>query len=76
MALRKISQATCRTRVAKVYRDAEWDQYVVRFTVGTTRLPGADYFTHDKRDALETAAHWVQQVVGIPMRNMRDFDRL
>lgn len=40
--------------VAKVYRDSEWEEYVVRFfTCGAEQ--GTGYHTNDKKDALSTA---------------------
>lgn len=40
---------------AVVYRNVDWDEYVVRFWRAGTYQKGADYFTGDKQDALETA---------------------
>lgn len=40
---------------AKIYRDAEWDEYVVVFFRDGKRLPDADYHTGDWDDADATA---------------------
>lgn len=37
----------------KIYRDSEWDEYIVK----DTREAGDGYHTDDKQDALDTAAH-------------------
>lgn len=51
-------------RVAKVYRDAEWNEYVVRFTEFWVNLPEAsNHHTDDKLDALGTARHWVNSTI-------------
>lgn len=47
MAKRKIKQIGA----VSVYRDSEWDEYVVR--IGGN--PETDYFTDDKDDAFKTA---------------------
>ena len=40
----------------RVYRDSEWDEYVVRiFSREGLLLDGGGYFTSDKEDALGTA---------------------
>lgn len=40
---------------AKVYRDAEWGEYRVRFYALGTHLRDADYHTDDREDAMSTA---------------------
>ena len=51
-------------RQARVYRDAEWDEYVVKFDerMGTAWIhrEAADYHTSDKQDALFMAANWLE----------------
>jgi len=58
MPRRLIATFTESKRVAKVYRDSEWQEY--RVTFGWLS-PDADYFTPDKDDALDTARHVVAQ---------------
>lgn len=44
---------------AKVYRDIDWNEYRVKFYLGTGKhLTEADYHTDDKQDALWTADKW------------------
>ena len=43
------------TRRAVVYRDSEWGEFRVNFTLDGTRKPRAYYHTDDKADALGTA---------------------
>jgi hypothetical protein len=52
-------------RVARVYRDAEWNEWVVRFDEWWCGLPEADYFTNDKQDALDTASSWCKTPVDL-----------
>lgn len=47
--------------VAKVYRDAEWQEFRVTFHENGQHLAQADYHTDDAQDAHSTAAHWVAQ---------------
>jgi hypothetical protein len=46
------------SRVAKVYRDAIWEEYVVKFSIDGKKQINADYHTDDKEDALTTANSW------------------
>ncbi len=45
-------------RVAKVYKDLEWEEYRVKFFVDDVQQVHADYHTDDKQDALSTAETW------------------
>jgi hypothetical protein len=47
------------SRVAKVYRDAEWDEHRVTFHKNGVHNKNADYHTDDKDDAHRTAKYWV-----------------
>lgn len=51
-----------RANSAKVYRDADMGEYVVKFYLEGLHLKRADYFTGDRADALGTAC--VQ--IGLP----------
>jgi hypothetical protein len=43
---------------SKVYRNVEWNEYVVKFyDAAGTHMDASDYFTSDKSDAMETAGH-------------------
>ena len=53
------SETEYRGKAAKVYRDSDYDEYVVRFYVDGQRLPAADYFTSDRADAQSTARAFV-----------------
>jgi hypothetical protein len=44
--------------VAKVYRDAEWNEYRVRFYFDGLLNEDADYFTSDKQDAIGSADYF------------------
>ena len=46
---------------AKVYRDAEWDEYRVKFFVDGVHQVDADYHCVDRADAVETAAAMIYQ---------------
>jgi hypothetical protein len=41
-----------------IRRDTEWNQYIVQFFRGDEYLSKADYFTTDRVDAFDTAAHF------------------
>lgn len=47
------------SRLAKVYRDAALDEYVVWFYEDGVRRPETDYYTNDVTDAHGTAHTWV-----------------
>lgn len=53
--MRKIHIATNGDQTAKVYYDSEWQEYRVRLYLDDTLEATADYFTSDKKDALDTA---------------------
>lgn len=55
MAKRKLKSVSNAGRVATVYRDPEWNEYVVKLR----GRPGADYFTSDRGDAEATAKKMV-----------------
>lgn len=63
--LRKIGEAATApgikpSCVAKVYRDAENNEYVVKFYVDEIHQAYADYFTDDKQDAANSADRWIE----------------
>lgn len=43
-----------------IYRDAEWDEYRVRFYINGKHQKDADYHTTDKQDAYDTAAAYLR----------------
>ena len=55
MALRKIETVGNEVFCANVYRDAEWNEYRVRFYHFEDLIEDADYFTDDKADAISSA---------------------
>lgn len=59
--LRKIATAAIGDRLAKVYRDCEWDEYRVKFYLNGTYQKGADYHTDAREDAIGTAIAWAKQ---------------
>jgi hypothetical protein len=46
-------------RVAKVYRNSEWDEYQVKYYRNGIYQSEADSFTDDKDDAVGTAEHFI-----------------
>ncbi|PTT78682.1 hypothetical protein DBR42_22945 [Pelomonas sp. HMWF004] len=51
---------------AKVYRDSDTQEFVVRFyTAEGTLKPAEDYFTDDKADAIGTAEHVINPLPAI-----------
>jgi hypothetical protein len=61
MAKRRIHTYENNGKQAKVYRNSDFDEYEVRFSVQGEDLPDADYFTNDKQDAIDTAYNWVNE---------------
>ncbi len=60
-SLRLLNTHTHNNRVAKVYRDRDWEEYRVKFfDNGKYTGEKADYHTDDKGDANSTADHWVK----------------
>lgn len=59
MALRKIASTEQGKYKAVTYRDAEWQEYRVKFYFDGVHQSAADYHTDDKQDALDTGANWV-----------------
>ncbi len=53
--LRKIHSETLGNRSAKVYRDAEYQEFRARLYLDGVLYEPADYFTDSKSDAIETA---------------------
>ena len=48
-------------KAAKVYRDADWNEYRVKFYRNGMYQEGADYHTDDRDDALGTAEVYTLQ---------------
>ena len=61
MALKLIDIKEFEVRKAKIYRDAEWNEYRVKFYINGAYQENADFHTDSKRDAFDTARHWVNQ---------------
>lgn len=68
MRLRETLSHDKTNRTAKVYRNIDWNEYVVRFYCDGKHLPDADYHTDDKDDAKVTARFWV-----LPYQQSSDF---
>lgn len=56
------TSGTGTVHTAKVYRDSEWDEYVVKFAVDSHLLKKSDYHTSDKQDALDTAKYHIDRI--------------
>ena len=57
---RKLIKTIGTSPQAKVYKDSEWGEYVVKlYSLDGNHLAQGDYFTGDKEDAIETAKHMV-----------------
>lgn len=46
---------------AKVYRNSEWEEFVVKHFESDNHQKNADYHTNDKEDAHNTAKHWINK---------------
>lgn len=64
MARRKLHQTRVGSRcVVRILRDRDYDEYIVQTAIDGRIVGGAeggDYFTNDKQDARDTAAHTVK----------------
>lgn len=60
MALRRLETIESKStgRVAKVYRDATWQEWRVRHYISGTHQADADYHTTDKGEAQQHARSW------------------
>lgn len=56
--LKLIQTLTFNNRIAKVYRDTDWNEYRVQFWDCKVYQSGADYHTHDRQDAVAPAITW------------------
>lgn len=63
MGLRKLgvffNQIT--DKKAEIFRDTEWEEFRVKFYRQGQYQIHADYHTDDRKDANDTAAHWVNK---------------
>ncbi len=59
--LRKVKAFATPILGATVYRDAEWDEYRVKFFRDGVYQSKADYHTDDKEDALSTARSFISK---------------
>jgi ribosome modulation factor len=65
MALRKVYSVSSSVdaqlplRTAVVYRDVEFDEFIVKFYIDEKHQKGADYHDDDKQSAISTAETWV-----------------
>jgi len=48
-------------RAVKVYKNAEWNEYVVQYYDNGQRNPEADYHTDDKQDAIDSASSYLKK---------------
>lgn len=61
---RLISQKAVGNYSVKVYRDTDWNEFVVRFFENGIHQLDADYYTDDKDDAIDTAGRWLSKGAG------------
>ena len=77
MSKRKIAVVGNELYYGKIYRDTDWNEYVVKFYEFDDYIPNADFHTDNKQDAFDTArvesnrrlkvqrANWVQLELAI-----------
>jgi hypothetical protein len=51
-----------RAPAATVFYDFEYEEFVVKFYRGAVPIAGADYFTTDRLEAIETAISFTEEV--------------
>lgn len=64
--MRRLSSWTCTAttgskHTATIYRDTEWEEFVVKLSTDGKHHAKADYHTGDKQDALMTAKAMARQ---------------
>lgn len=60
MAKRKIHEVNNNNdKMAKVYFDPDWEEYIVTFWLDGDKIKDADYHSWEKYDAINTANNWV-----------------
>ena len=57
MSKRIVKKFVVGNQEVRVYRDSEWDEFVVRVATDGKLEEGEGYFTTDKEDAIATAKH-------------------
>lgn len=70
--MRKITEIQAGQFSAKVYRDAEWNEYRVKFYHAGSHLPDGDYFTDEEEDARNTATMCLQHMADGAQRDAAD----
>lgn len=60
---RLITTGTAGDRSYKVYKDTEWNEFVVKFYTGGVLDANADYHTDDQSDATDTGKRWLRSAV-------------
>lgn len=60
MALRLLAAKSNGAKSIKIYKDAEWQEFVVKFYQDGIELKDAEYRTGDKPDAEGTAEHYLK----------------
>ena len=67
--VRLIGSKEAGNRSVKVFRDTEWNEYIVRFYIDDEYQEEADYHTDDKQDAVDTAGKWLK---GFPKQGVAE----
>lgn len=62
-------------KVFKIYKDTEWNEYIVRFFVNGRHQVDADYHTDDKNDAIDTAQRFLSGEVDEGYQVMPGIDK-
>lgn len=75
MARKLIGTFTAGRHMAKVYRDAEWNEYHTRFYVDGVINADADAFTTDKADALQSAQSIIDRMHALETTSIVDAPR-
>ena len=56
---RLVSKKTVGNRSIKVYRDTDWNEFLIQFFENGQHQADADYHTDDAEDARDTAGKWL-----------------
>ena len=62
MARKIVKKIPAGKHEVRIYRDSEWDEYVVRVFTDGKPEQGDGYFSTEKQDAIDTANHIAKQI--------------
>lgn len=59
--MKKIYEAEFDGKKVKVFRDSDFEQYILKFYSGNVHMDASDYFTDSRQDAIDTANWYINE---------------